>query len=461
MNSIESNNDKEEKNYFKWLALFLSEFSFMIITIIIGLIGVIFPLYNKTTEYTSYEGPSWNSSSDPLIFTHISDIHVSSLKQIKKFRTLFRTVKKLGANFHLLTGDLADNYEKRKFPKIGKQMQQDLKYYKELIDTELYNETIIDVSGNHDVFGVISPFDDDFGYLDISKTFTRNNTKTIEDFWLRTVNIEGMNYILLNPYNFPVVHPPYVFYAHPSKELLDSLEQEINRVGPCSILTHYPTDFFWSKGNSEGNDFENIMKNKNIQYIFTGHSHPIEFKIKHHEYGGLEFVGTSIKKTNDFGLVTIDNGRLVYNRIASSENNFEKYFMTNPVPIEQLSKTHNFNEKNTEIRVISYKNEIEDNLYITGDFNGKLEYRRDLKNGAKLYSMPLNIINEGEYEITFKAPDYEINRKFYCGKKIEIKGEKKRFFQLFFNTIYNSFCFPFNFSFNNYFSHKDYRLFFY
>ena len=431
MNSIELNNDKEEKNHFKGFALFLSEFSFMIITVIIGLIGVIFPLYNKTTEYTSYEGPSWNSSSDPLIFTHISDIHVSSLKQVKKFRTLFRTVKKLGANFHLLTGDLADNYEKSNFPKIGKQIQPDLKLYKELIDTELYNETIIDVSGNHDVFGVISPFDDDFGYLDISKTFTRNNTKTLEDFWLRTVSVEGMNFILLNPYNFPVAHPPYVYYSHPSKELLDLLEKEINKVGPCSILTHYPADFFWSKGSSEGNDFEKIIKNKNIQYLFTGHTHPTEFRIKHHEYGGLEFIGTSIKKTNDFGFVTIDNGRIVYNRIGSSENNFEKYFMTNPVPIDQITKTHNFNEKNTEIRVISYKNEIEDNLYITGDFSGKLEYKRDLKNGAKLYSMPLNIIKEGEYEITFKAPDYEIKRKFYCGKKIEIKGEKKDFFNYF------------------------------
>ena len=82
MDSIELNNVIGEKNKFKGFALFLSEFSFMIITIIIGLIGVIFPLYNKTTEYTSYEGPSWNSSSDPLIFTHISDIHVSSLKQV-------------------------------------------------------------------------------------------------------------------------------------------------------------------------------------------------------------------------------------------------------------------------------------------------------------------------------------------------------------------------------------------
>ena len=429
---------KEEKNqkiHLNGCALFLSEFSFMIITAIIVPMGVIFPSYHKTTEYTSFEGPSWNSNSDPLIFTHISDIHITSLKEIDKYRTLFRTAKKLGANFHLLTGDLADHYKTRRHPKVGKQNQKDWKYYKELLDTELYNETILDVAGNHDVFGVISPFDDDFGFLDASKAFTRKNTKLLKDFWFKTVNIEGMNFILLNPYHFPMVHPPYGYYPHAPKKLLNLLEQEINSVGPCNILTHYTVDFFMWEKNRKGNTFGKIMKNQNIQYIFSGHTHPREFRIRHHEYGGLEFIGTSSKKTNDFGLVTIDNGRLVYNRVGFNENNFDKYFMTHPVPIDQITKTDNFNEKNTEIRIISYKNEIEDNLYITGDFRGKLKYQRVLKNGAKLYSMALNIIKEGEYEITFKAPGFEINRKFYFGKKIKIKGERK--------DLINSFVTPF------------------
>ena len=427
MDNLEINNDRDENKHKRRCALFLSEFSYIIIFILIGLIGIIFPSYYKTTEYTSYEGPSWNSSSDPLLFTHISDIHVSSIKSKTKFRTLFRTVKKLHANFHLFTGDLCDNYEKTDFPKIGKQMKNDMEYYKQLIDTELSNETIIDISGNHDMFGVISPFDDDFGFLDYSRMFTRNNTKTFEELWMKTIKIEGMNFILLNPYKYPVVHPPYAYYAHPSKEYLDLLEDEIIKIGPCSILTHYPADFFWSKGNSKGHDFETLMKHDNIQYIFTGHTHPLEFSIRHHEKGGLEFIGTAIKKTNDFALVSIDNGRLVYNRVEFKDNNFKYYYMTYPVPKNQLSKTHNFNEKNTEIRVISYKNEIENDLKITGDFNGLLKYQRKLKNGAKLYSMPLNVINDGEYKIKFEAPGYSIEREFYVGKKITIKGEKKEF----------------------------------
>ena len=133
---------------------------------------------------------------------------------IKKFRTLFRTVKKLGANFHLFTGDLVDNYEKQTFPKVEKQMLKDYKNYKELIENELYNETILDIAGNHDMFGVITPVNKDFGYLDVSKTFMRNNTKTLNDFLIKTVNIEGMNFILLNPFNFPKVHTPYGYFTH-------------------------------------------------------------------------------------------------------------------------------------------------------------------------------------------------------------------------------------------------------
>ena len=58
---------------------------------------------HETTEYNSFEGPSWNSSSDPLIFTHISDLHITSFNNIDKYRALFQTAKKLRANFHLLS----------------------------------------------------------------------------------------------------------------------------------------------------------------------------------------------------------------------------------------------------------------------------------------------------------------------------------------------------------------------
>ena len=61
----------------KSFALFLSEVSYLIIILIIVVIGVIFPSHHKSVTYYSKDPiEPWNSSSDPLIFTHISAIQI-------------------------------------------------------------------------------------------------------------------------------------------------------------------------------------------------------------------------------------------------------------------------------------------------------------------------------------------------------------------------------------------------
>ena len=422
----------------KSFALFLSQFSYLIIILILVLIGIIFPSYHKSvTHYSKINKEAWNSSSDPLIFTHISDIHISSIHK-KEYEALFREAKKLNASFHLFTGDLSDNYKKKHFPKVGKQNYKDWRIYQNLLIDEFYNETVIDIAGNHDFFGVISPFNKKLGFLDFSYSFNRNNTKKIEDFYVKNVSIQGINFILVNPYIFPIAHPPYGFYPHSAKKLLNKLEKTINQIGPCSILIHFPIDFFWWKKSSNGKTMGKLMKNKNVQYIFTGHTHPPNFQIKHHEHGGLEFIGTSTKAQKSFGVVTIDNGRLVYHILEFKKKIKGKYFMTHPIPKDQIAGAQIFNEKNTEIRIISYDENINNDLIVTGDFEGKMIYQRDLENGMKLYSMPLNITNEGEYKIKVEGPNCNIKREFYIGPKYKNKREKKALSKAFFGLLFIS-----------------------
>ena len=438
---IEIKNNRTKPISIKSCALFMSEFSHLIIILIIVVIGIIFPSHHKAvTYYSKSRNISWNSTEDPLIFTHLSDIHITFLNSIKKYEELFKSAKNLNASFHLLTGDLVDNYKKRHFPKVGKQNMKDWKIYKYLLDTYLYNETIIDNSGNHDMFGVISPLRKKYGFLDVSKSFNRNNTGFLNNFLVKTVTIEGINFILINPYKFPTVHPPYGFYPQTTKNLLDLLEKEINKLDSCCILTHFPVDFFWWEKSSQGHTFGKIMKNKKVQYIFSGHTHPRKFQIKHHEYGGLEFIGTATKISNSFGLVTIDNGRLVYNQVEykNKKKNKNKYYMIHPIPIDQIAPSQIFNEKNTEIRIISYDDDINNDLRVLGDFKGKMEYQRTLKNGAKLYSMPLNVIKDGEYTIIVNGPNCFIKRKFYIGKKYKNGNEPKAMSKAFFRLLYVS-----------------------
>jgi predicted MPP superfamily phosphohydrolase len=237
----------------KSCALLMSEVSHLILIIIIVLIGIIFPSHHKAvTYYSKSSNISWNSTADPLIFTHLSDIHITFFNNLKKYEDLFKAAKNLNASFHLLTGDLVDNYKKRHFPKVGKQNKKDWKIYKYLLDTYLYNETIIDNSGNHDMFGVISPLRKKYGFLDVSKSFNRNNTEFLNKFLVKTVTIEGINFILINPYNFPTVHPPYGFYPQTTKKLLDLLENEINKYDSCCILHIFQSTFFGGRNLLKG-----------------------------------------------------------------------------------------------------------------------------------------------------------------------------------------------------------------
>ena len=423
----------------KSFALFLSEFSHLIIILIIVLIGLIFPSHHKSVTYHSKTNiKKWNSTLDPLIFTHISDIHITNYKPIEKYISLFKAVQELNATFHIITGDLVDNYKKKQFPKVGKQNYLHWSLYKLFLNSYLKNKTIIDVLGNHDTFGVINPISKKFSYLDYSPIFNRNNTKNLDEFEIKSIKIEGINFILVNPFIYPLVHPPYGFYPHTRKKLLDSLEKEINKVGPCNIVVHFPIDFFWWKESSNGKSFGKLMKNRNIQYIFSGHTHPSNFLIKHHEYGGLEFIGTSTKTSTSFGLVSLDNGRLVYNKVEYGKNKFNKCYMTHPMPREQISAAQIFNERNTEIRIISYDENFYNNLYVSGDFNGKMEFKRIIYNGAKLYSMPLNITKEGKYEIVVNGTNCYIKRKFYIGNKYKTKKDKKILSKAFFRLLFVS-----------------------
>ena len=424
-------------NSIKGGALVLSEFSYVFMLLISILIGFIFTSFHKNVLYYSKSSDKqWNPSSDPLIFIHISDIHIEFYKDKEQYEELFQIAKNLNGAFYIITGDLGDHYIEENFPRIGKQSYKDWKIYKNLLDKYLSDKKIIDIAGNHDMFGVISPLDEKFGFLDVSQSFKRINTKNIEEFWVKTVKIEGMNFILVNPYNFPVVHPPYGFFPHTTIKLIELLEKEIEKVGPCNIVIHYPIDFFWFRNPAKKNSFNKIMRNKNIQYIFSGHSHPQKFEVRHHEYGGLEFIGTSTKGTSTFGIVTIDNERLVYNQVHYEKNNFTKYFMIHPLPKNQISDKQIFNEKNTEIRIISYDDNINNNLEVSGDFSGKMEYKRTLGNGAKLYSMPLNVDKDGLYEIEVKGPNCYIKREFYIGSKYKLGLEKALLSKAFYRLLY-------------------------
>ena len=316
---------------------------------------------------------------------------------------------------------MVDSYGKMHWPKIGHQVKEDWDLWKKLVTEDAGNFPIVDLAGNHDMWAIIDPLSNQNMFLDYSYTFNRENTKTIHDLHVKKIVKEGITFILMNQYRFPDIHPPYTYWAHPSSEFLDDLEEAIDNAGPCYVCMHYPVDYNWWVRSSKGHTFEQIMEKPNVEVIFSGHFHPYNPQIIHHKQGGVEYIGIGAYQMKGFGIVTVDNGRFVYTPIRLAEPP-KKFIMTHPIPLDQLSSHQVFNELNTEIRVISYSSENV-SLTVSGDVNGEMQRVADLPNGAALYTYPLSHMT-GVHTITVTGPDCSINRTFFIGDSIRGTAEQ-------------------------------------
>ena len=256
--------------------------------------GFAFPRHHPAQKFIS-KSPShpWNSKEVPRIFTHVTDIHISKSEPFKVVytRLLVQTMKFYNPDFHLVSGDMVDNYGKKNWPKIGRQIKEDWELFKTIIEEELDGQPILDVAGNHDMWGVISPLSDTNLFLDYSYTLKRENTLSDDEFYCKKVIRDNITFVLINNFKFPTIHPPYIYWAHPSREMLDRYESVIATAGNCTVVMHYPTDHNWWIRSSKGHTFEEIMQFTNIEHIFSGHFHPVDPIILHHKQGGVEYVG--------------------------------------------------------------------------------------------------------------------------------------------------------------------------
>jgi len=158
-----------------------------------------------------------------------------------------------------------------------------------------------------------------------------------------------------------------------------------------------------------------IISKKNVLAIFTGHYHPIKPMIIHHGKGAIEFCTSSPFNHKIQGILTYDNDQLVYHKaFIPYPTKGTEFFMTYPIPNRQCSNHHNFNYDTSEVRVISYKKNV--NLFIEGDLNGKLKFKTKLNNGAELYTFPINL-KEGIYKIHVYGDGCDITTEFTIGDK--------------------------------------------
>ena len=428
-------NIPQKPHQIKIISFFLSEFGFVFILGFILLLLFIIPQYHSAKVFTSKtQNQGFDSTYTPKIFIHTTDIHIT-LNRPKKLDGTFIFLTSLyeyKPDFFLMTGDILDNYIGNS-KNTGGQNEEDLKVYKTAIRNNLSKFPVIDVSGNHDLWAVKDPISKNNNVLDYLFMFNRTNVKDENDFFIKKIKQFNLNFILLNDYRFPVIRPPYGVEPHTTSKQLDILEDTINNLDEDEyiILTHYPIDRALLTKSSKGHSIEEIVSNKKVGFIFSGHQHPNSVNIIHHgKEGGLEFCTSSAYDKKRAGLITIDNGNLIYHEVYIPYYGSKPlFFLTFPTPNEQITSHHIFNLKNFEIRVISYAPDNNIKLKIEGDIQGELNNIKTLSNGAFLYSYPVNL-DYGSYKIhIYDESGYscDINTEFTIGEKY--KGKKEKYIQ--------------------------------
>ena len=289
MKNLEKMTNKENIIYF-----FISEFGLIFIMVLILLILFISPQYDSAKTFTSkISNKIFDSNYSPKILIHTTDLHITLNKPRRlDGSTIFVTsLLEYKPDSFLMTGDIVDNWL-GKNNMVGGQNEEDWKIYNKSIRTPLSKFDVIDVSGNHDLWAVKEATSYNNYFLDHSFRFNRKNIKNEEDFFIKKIIKFNKTFILLNDYRFPVIRPPYGEDNHINKKQLDYLENYLDNLkeDECIILSHYPVDRAILSKSSNGKSFEEIISNKKVSFIFTGHYHPKKVIMIHHgSEGGLEF----------------------------------------------------------------------------------------------------------------------------------------------------------------------------
>jgi hypothetical protein len=393
---------------------FVSQYAWAIVIYAIFLTAAFFPIPIHIDPINSRPTTiPWNSTSRPQVFAHISDVHVRADSESTKsaFARALEHSLSLHCNPIIVTGDLADCW-KGSLPEIGfgDQLEADWQAYDEVL-AAAGSFAYIDTAGNHDEYGV--PAMNSSVHYVLRYGRSMNDTQTIDSYWASTIRIGDVDFVLLNPFVYPRPHARIGFWAQLSTEALDRIENELRR--PVSahrvILCHYPVRLWIPAKSSSGRTFSEIIMGSRATFVLSGHIHYRTAALQHFS-GVVEFVGADLIWHHAFGIVSLDNRRMVYHSVALESG--ARAILTHPVPKRQLTTSTEFDETTTEIRVLSFVNETLQ-INVSGAVSGTLQ--RD----GSVYRMWMNL-SRGEHHLRFFG-DWEHEVDFVVGPTAALPDE--------------------------------------
>lgn len=409
-----------------------SQYSWLIIVIVIVIILIKQKPSQITISFESFNHAiDFSFSKDPEYFMHLTDIHVNSLKPVlgEQFSQALEIALKYDPNMLILTGDLVDNWGTNPIGKYAKQYSPDHTLYRQITSKVAEKfKFFIDQPGNHDFFAVKSFDSESNNFLKYSHYYSTKGNATLDEFQISTKIIDDTAYIFVNPTRFPSPRALFDFFAHPTTDLLDRIEKAIGDSRNTKyriLLTHIPADL-WDKigKSSSGRTYYEIIEQSDLDMIISGHSHPPS-PAPVHRGKNLEIIGCDLREHRGIGLVTNDNGNIVYHGMTLDKQ--KKIFITNPAPSSQLSHKTVFNQKKVTLRALIFgeKGEVL--------ANGKqMSFVKTIKQNLQLYQLELELEN-GENSVTVKYEDEIEQVDIFVGDKSVPRKE------LLYN-YYNKFC---------------------
>lgn len=412
----------------KTSAYYISQYFWLIYVVGPLLLSFLFPYKTDKKVIFTSQTP-YNSSKDPIVFAHLTDIHINRLTpaSVTSFQTTVSILKSYAPEFIVISGDITDNYEPPSNPRYGDEIEENWQIYKREI-SNISDIPIVEVAGNHDQFGVKGVLSHKNFIVDYSRSYNRNNTKSESDYDVRTITVgpSQTNIICINPFEFPTGHPPLLFFMKYSTKLLDKIIQEIEKNDKSIVMSHFPIPTQHNERSSNGQKFADIIgSNEKVLAYLTGHTHPKTMQLYHQGKGGLEIIGPSNYYASKFGVVTLDNDMIGWTEVELT--NPLKGVISYPIKKSQISTHTNFKDiQNSEIRVIMFseRKDLEIDFSVIAEdeenkviFEGRLNYCKSLNNGKQsLYTYPMNEVvkGAGSYNVTFSG-DFNESIEFFVG----------------------------------------------
>jgi hypothetical protein len=251
----------------------------------------------------------------------------------------------------------------------------------------------------------------------MSRYFRGRSEAWLNDFWISSnvsvlENREAVEVVSIVPLRYPTPHAKLGFWIYPTREMLDAIEAGLE--GPSAgvriVQCHFPVNL-WSRTtrSKSGRTIGEILARGNVSLVLTGHLHP-ERPMFLHTDGVLEVVGPDLRWHERFGMVTVDNGRVVYHEVPLGETPFA--VVSHPVPRTQLSTATAFAEQATEVRVIVFSGREDLSIFVSGAVNDRLNFTAKIAENVSLYTCPLEAMKRSTpYKLTFSG-DWKSEMEF-------------------------------------------------